>query len=129
MPAEIIDFEPRFDPFSEDAERHYDAIALQIKGLRVGLRKLARRITELERQFVEDDLRVRSGERRGQPLGQVGRKRRLGELMELHVERAMLEQHEKRLLGHLDGMQSALERWATAHFGEAPDARPETSES
>lgn len=59
----------------------------------------------MEREFVENDLRVRSGSRRGQPLTRAGRRRRLEELLavhrravELHRSLEWLERRREKLL-------------------------------
>lgn len=128
MPAEVIELLPRFDPFSQAAERRYDGIVLRINGIRVHIRRLARQISELERQFVENDLTAGSGARRGQPLGPVGRRRRLKKLTALHEEMTTTCTEESRLIAHLDRMQTSLERWARDSFGAMDEARPEVSE-
>ena len=52
---------------------------------------LRRRQRELERQFVEDDLTVRSGPRKGQALTARGRSDRLARLLALHLQTDQLQ--------------------------------------
>ncbi len=46
---------------------------------------LRKRQQELKRQFIENDLRARSGAHKGRPLTVRGRSARLAELLELHL--------------------------------------------
>lgn len=69
---------------------------------------LMARHREIERQFVDDDLRVRRGSRQGEPLTASGRRRRLRELLELdqrvcHIQSALgwIERRRVRLLEKL----------------------------
>ncbi len=52
---------------------------------------LRRRQRELERQFLENDLTVRSGPRKGQALTARGRRDRLVELLALHLQADQLQ--------------------------------------
>ena len=77
----------------------------------------ARKITELERQFVCDDLQAMSGPRRGAKLTAAGRRGRLRKLMRLCVAQTQRADEASRLLGQLTQMQLAIEDWADARFG------------
>ncbi len=52
---------------------------------------LRKRQRKLERRFIENDLSVRSGPRKGQPLTARGRADRLAELLALHLRADQLQ--------------------------------------
>ena len=78
-----------FDPSDIDAEKSYDAVVRRVNRVRGRRAVVARELTELERQFVENDLRFRSGPRRGQSLTRNARRKRLTRLLDLGVERLL----------------------------------------
>ena len=67
----------------------------------------------VERQFVENDLRVRSGPRRGEPLDNEGRERRLLELMRLAVDHARAREDHSKLVIRLRKIERISDDWAT----------------
>ena len=109
---------PPFDPTSAEAEDQYDTVVRRLNSARIERGKAARELDELSRQFVEGDLRVRSGPRRGQPLSRVGRRRRLERLLELGQEVRRLDGLEAFSRAALDRMNEALDRWARETYGE-----------
>lgn len=106
-----------FDPSDPDAEENYDAVARRVNKARARRSVVARELAEVERQFVEGDLVVRSGTRRGQPLTPNGRRKRLARLVELGVEYRQLNDEEQFASADLDRMNEALERWARETYG------------
>ena len=73
MPAELIPLHPRFNPLSEKDHRHYEELLRRMNFSDAVVRHLARNLAELERQFVENDLVVLRGPRKGEPLDMEGR--------------------------------------------------------
>ncbi len=106
-----------FDPSDAHAEEHYDAVARRVNRARARQIIVARELAEVERQFVEEDLVVRSGARRGQPLTPNGRRKRLARLLELGMEYRRLNDEEQFASADLDRMNDALERWARETYG------------
>jgi len=117
MSGNIIDIRRPFDPDSKDAEDRYNHVASRINRLRGRRRRLDAERDELERQFVENDLVVASGRRKGLTLTRQGRRKRLERLLELdHVTR-QLDGEERFLRGELARMNVALELWARKTYG------------
>lgn len=106
-----------FDPSDIDAEKSYDAVVRRVNRVRGRRAVVARELTELERQFVENDLRFRSGPRRGQSLTRNARRKRLTRLLDLGVEHRQLNEEERFASATLDRMNEALERWARETYG------------
>jgi hypothetical protein len=106
-----------FDPSAADAEEYYDAVARRLNKARARRIVVARELAEIERQFVEGDLVVRSGARRGQPLTLNGRRKRLARLLEIGMEYRRLNDEERFASANLDRMNDALERWARETYG------------
>jgi len=117
MSADILHLTPRFDPGSPDAEHRYDGIVARLNRL-IAVRHRARReCAELERQFVDDDLRVASGSRRGLPLTARGRRQRLDLLLDKTAELGALNAEWARLNTELERMNRALDDWTREHWG------------
>ena len=117
MSADVIPITPRFDPGSSDAEHRYDGIVARLNRL-IALRHRVRRdCAELERQFVDDDLRVASGSRRGHSLTRRGRRQRLELLLDKTAELGSLNAEWTRLNAELDRMNRALDDWTREHWG------------
>jgi hypothetical protein len=106
-----------FDPLGANAEENYDTVVRHVNRVRGRRTVIARELAELERQFVESDLIVRSGPRRGQPLTRNGRRRRLARLLELGMEYRQLNDEERFAVANLDRMNEALDRWAREIYG------------
>ena len=106
-----------FDPLGANAEEDYDAVVRRLNRVRGRRTLVARERAELERQFIEADLTVRSGSRRGQPLTRNGRRRRLARLLELDTEARQLNVEERFAIANLDRMNEALDRWARETYG------------
>jgi len=124
MSAVVVSLTPRFDPTDPGAEARYDSVVSRLNRVSA-LRQQARRAcAELERQFVEDDLVVRSGPRRGRPLTTAGRRQRLRALLERTATLRALEAERTRLLAELDAMNRALDAWAREHWGADGHSQP-----
>ena len=80
----------------EEALRH------RIDKVRAEWRRVGYEWTELERQFCEDDIEVRTGRRRGQPLTHQGRYRRMRRLLESYRSCVRLQDLESELGRRLD---------------------------
>ncbi len=106
-----------FDPSGANAEEDYDAVVRRVNRVRSRRAVVARELADLERQFVENDLSVRSGARRGQPLTRNGRRRRLARLLDLGTEYSQLNHEERFAISDLDRMNEALDRWARETYG------------
>ena len=106
-----------FDPVSADAEDQYDAVVRRVNRVRARRTRLTRELERLERPFVDDDLVVQSGPRRGQPLSTNGRKRRLARLVEVGAELRRVEEEERFAVASLGRMNRALDRWARDTYG------------
>ena len=75
----VVELEGWRDADSRECER----LRLQLYTMVDEWEELIARQKELERQFVDDDLRVQRGPRRGARLGGRGRRRRLLELISI----------------------------------------------
>jgi hypothetical protein len=106
-----------FDPLTAEAESEYDVVVRRVNIVRRRRARVERELAELERQFVENDLIVRSGPQRGQPLSRNGRRRRLVRLLELGTEFRHLNDEEQFAIANLDRMNEALDRWARETYG------------
>ena len=117
MNAQIISLDRRFDPTSAEAEARYDRVARRINQLRAARNRCQRESDELARQFVDDDLVVSSGARRGQALTASGRRHRMKRLIELAGQIALLDEELTGLDESLGHMNQALDRWAKQTYG------------
>ena len=106
-----------FDPVSHEAEEQYDAVVRRVNRLRARRTRARRELLRLEAQFLDNDLKVASGPRRGEPLSRVGRRRRLARLIEVGAELRRLRDEERFAVSTLDRMNAALERWARETYG------------
>ena len=84
--ARLVEFRRRGGWARALADGHLDRLRRRAQWAQVRGTALGREIDELVRQFSEDDLTVRSGPRRGEPLGTPGRRARLKRLAILHRE-------------------------------------------
>ena len=121
-PPHILEFVRPFDPMDADAEDQYDAVVRRLNRVRARRAARERERSELERQFVEDDLHVLSGSRRGEPLSDRGRRRRLSRLVDLEIESRRLQSEERFAVDALARMNEALDRWARETY--APETGP-----
>jgi len=119
MSAEVIPLLRGFDPMSSEAEERYDRVAGRMNQLSAARNWRRRMATDLERQFVENDLVAASGARRGKPLTARGRKRRLTRLLELRAELDHIDSEREHLSLELESMNEALEIWARETYGGA----------
>lgn len=117
MTAQIVPLIPRFDPNGAGAERHYDGVVARLNRLAVLRRRDQRELAELERQFVDDDLRVATGARRGQPLTPRGRRQRLEQLLACAARLREQDREWDRLNAALDRMNRSLDLWARENLG------------
>ena len=101
-----------FDPMSSEAEDHYDAVVRRLNRVRARRTRVAEEYARLETQFVEGDLVVVSGPRKGEPLSKQGRRRRLGRLVKIGAEVERLDEEERFSVAALERMNEALDRWA-----------------
>lgn len=106
-----------FDPMSAEAEEQYDVVVRRLNRVRAERNEATRELGELERQFVDGDLRVESGPRRGQPLSQSGRRRRLARMLDLGARVRRLDEVEAFASAALTRMNEALDRWARETYG------------
>ena len=112
MSAAILPFRKKFDPDSPEAEESYEQVVQRMNWLNTTIRSARMRYQELERQFVENALTARSGNRRGQDLTARGRR---GRLYELFTCKESLEQKELEyglLRRELQAINRDLEQWA-----------------
>jgi len=107
----------RFDPMSASAEDCYDAVVRRINRVRARRRNVEGEFAELERQFVDGDVMVQTGPRRGEPLSKRGRRTRLAKMLELGIEVRKLTSEERFSIQALDRMNEALDRWAKDTYG------------
>jgi len=128
MSARIIPFRPGFDPLAPEAEARYDRVVHRMNQLAATRNRSRKLHSELERQFVENDLTARSGPRRGQPLTAAGRRRRLTQLISLCEELARIESERARLGVELESMDLALDAWARETYGIGEIAQDESEE-
>lgn len=124
MSTVVVPLSPRFDPTEPGAEARYDGVVSRLNRVSALLRQARRACAELERQFVEDDLVVRSGARHGRPLTAAGRRRRLRALLERTATLEALDAERTRLLAELDAMNRALDAWAREHWGMDGQSQP-----
>ena len=115
MPAELIPLHPRFNPLSEKDNRHYEELLRRMNFSDAVVRHLARNLAELERQFVENDLVVFRGPRKGEPLDMEGREQRLLELMRFTLDHSRAKQEHVKLIEQLGKIENVIDDWA-AHF-------------
>lgn len=71
-------------------EGECERLSVRVYGLMAEWEELRKRQQELERQFIENDLRVRAGPRKNRPLTPRGRGDRLAELLALHLQAEQL---------------------------------------
>lgn len=108
-----------FDPIGADADDRYDTVVRRLNRVRAQRARLAKVLARLEGQFVDNDLTVQSGQRRGQPLSKSVRRRRLARLIEVGAEIRLLTEQERFALAALDRMNEALDRWARETYAPA----------
>lgn len=106
-----------FDPLSHDAEERYDTVVRRVNRVRARKTRFRRELARLEAQFLDNDLRVTTGPRRGEPLSRAGRRKRLARLVEVASELRQLREEERFAVSTLDRMNEALERWARETYG------------
>ncbi len=117
FPANVRELVRPFDPISPEAENQYDDVVRRVNRLRALRGRNARERLELERQFVNNNLTVRSGPRVGLPLSIRGRRQRIRRFAELATEAQRLEYEEHFSVRALDRMNDALDRWARDTYG------------
>ena len=117
-PPVVVEMTRPFDPMEADAEDRYDTVVRRINRVRARRTQLERERAELERQFVENDLRIRSGIRSGEPLPPSGRRQRLARLIDLETESERLRNEERFSADALRRMNDALDRWARETYGQ-----------
>jgi len=125
MGAEVISIRRKFDPLAKEAESQYNRVAQRLNRLSATRNCHRRAAEELERQFAENDLIARTGPRRGMPLTDIGRRRRLRKLMDLNLELSRIEDERDSLGCELDAMNVALDAWARETYGYADSSTPE----
>jgi len=106
-----------FDPIDGDAEDQYDAVVRRLNRVRARRTRLEREKRRLETQFIEGNLTVQSGVRRGEPLSIAGRKRRLARLIEIGADLRDATEEERFASAALDRMNRALDDWARETYG------------
>jgi hypothetical protein len=121
-PAQILQMIRPFDPMDVAAEEHYDTVVRRLNRVRARRAGLSRERTELERQFLENDLRAVSGAGLGEALSRAGRRRRLSRLVDLEIELRQLANEERFAVEALARMNEALDRWARETY--APEMGP-----
>ena len=94
MTAQVVPLHP-----PHDQGEQLDRLAARHAEVLERRERLSREQIELERQFVENDLRVRSGTRQGEPLSRMGRVRRLERLLDVHHQGCLLDDEDSRLRG------------------------------
>ncbi|MBW2231101.1 MAG: hypothetical protein JRH17_12010 [Deltaproteobacteria bacterium] len=97
--------------------RGHPPLSPPLRSPRSGFRDPLRLAREIERQFVENDLVVAGGKRRGQPLTAEGRRRRIAQLLSLHDEQHRIDAQLQRLGAELESMNTDLEAWARDTYG------------
>jgi hypothetical protein len=113
----VHEFVRPFDPMSSEAESQYNAVVRRVNRVRAMRSRNDRERLELERQFVENDLTVRTGPRTGLPLSVRGRRQRIRRLFELAVEAQRLENEEGFSVLALERMNNELDLWASDTYG------------
>ncbi len=116
--ARVVEFRRRGGWARALADGHLDRLRSRAQWARVRGTALRQEIDELVRQFSEDDLTVRSGPRRGEPLGAAGRRARLKRLAILHREYWQAADAE----AHLQAILESLEMPGMDDEGEPPEA-------
>ena len=111
MTAAILPFRKKFDPDSPEAEESYEQVVQRMNWLNTTIRSTRLRYQELERQFVENDLTARAGNRRGQSLTPRGRRTRLEELFTCKESLASKELEYGLLRHELQAINRDLEQW------------------
>ena len=111
MTAAILPFRQKFDPDSPEAEESYEQVVQRMNWLNTTIRSTRMRYQELERQFVENDLTARSGNRRGQSLTSRGRRGRLEELFTCKENLEKKELEYGLLRRELQAINRDLEQW------------------
>jgi hypothetical protein len=106
-----------FDPVNPNAEEQYDEVVRRLNRVRARRARYRRELARLETQFIDNDLTVASGPRRGAPLSRAGRRRRLARLIEVGAELRRLHDEERFSASILERMNAALERWARETYG------------
>jgi len=119
--ATLIPFRPRARGVDHADDAHLERVIEDIQACRIRARALAFEITELARQFVEDDLQIRTGPGRGNALSLDGRRVRMQRLGRFHREYWRNRERETRLMAILTNLENAR-----ADDGLADDARRET---
>lgn len=115
----LIPFRPRLEDTSEaGTDARLERVTRGVRTCRIRSRALSFEIAELVRQFVEDDLRFRSGRRKGERLGKDGRGERMQQLGTLH--RAYWRNRDKE--SWLLSMLASLEGDAPETGRESPGA-------
>ena len=112
MSAAVLPFRRKFDPDSPEAEESYEHLVQRMNWLNTTLRSARLRYQELERQFVENDLKARAGNRRGQELTARGRRGRLEELFACKETLSQKELEYGLLRRELQAINRDLEQWA-----------------
>lgn len=118
----VVELIRPFDPLDAGAEDQYDDVVRRINRVRAERARLGLERDRLESQFVDDDLKVASGPRRGEPLSKSGRKKRLHRLIEVGAEINRLDEEERFSSNALERMNAALDRWARETY--APQEAP-----
>ena len=121
MSAQVIVLRQPFDPAKPEAERLYDNIVAQINRVSAERERSRRICSELKRQFIEDDLRVASGPREGEPLKTRGRRERLNRLIEATELKREQDGEYERLCTRLEEMNQDLDEWARQYWNSQAD--------
>jgi hypothetical protein len=118
----VIEMIRPFDPNHAAAEDQYDTVVRRLNRIRARRHRLGEEYTRLETQFVENDLFIASGPKRGETLSKAGRRRRLRRLIEIGADLRELDEQESFSVAALDRMNEALDRWARDTYSpqEAP---------
>jgi len=116
-PPTVLEMIRPFDPVDGDAEDQYDAVVRRLNRVRARRTRLEREKHRLEAQFIEGNLTVQSGARRGEPLSVAGRKRRLARLIEIGADLRDANEEERFATAALDRMNRALDDWARETYG------------
>jgi hypothetical protein len=92
------------------SDEAYDRAADRVNMLMDGWTLRFHEWRELHQQFIDDNLRVRSGPRRGRRLTKQGRRRRLDRLLKLEVEMSSMLEEETALRHRADAYFSLPRR-------------------
>ena len=120
--SNVIEMIRPFDPMEPDAEERYDTVVRRLNRTRARRAPLERERDELERQFVANDLRIRSGPLEGESLSVHERRRRLARLCDLDHQLRLLRSEERFSAEALERMNAALDRWARETY--SPGSSP-----